>query len=56
MRAEIERLLADLDDAARDARHFEQIVDEAIEVMDLPLHHFAGLLRPRLRRTPRTAS
>ena len=39
---EIERLLLDLDDAARDARHFEQIVDEAVEVMDLPLHHRAG--------------
>ena len=45
---QVERLLADLDDAARNARHFEQIVDEAIEVMDLALHHFAGLLRARI--------
>ena len=41
MRGEIERLLLDLDDAARDARHLEQVVDQAVEVVDLPLHHRA---------------
>ena len=41
MRAQIERLLADLDDAARDARHFEQVVDQPVEVLHLPLHHRA---------------
>ena len=50
--AEIERPLADFDDAARDARHFEQVVDETIEVMNLPLHHLAGLLRARIIERP----
>ena len=50
--AEIERLLADFDDAARDARHLEQVVDQPVEVMNLPLHHFAGLQRARIVEGP----
>ena len=30
-----------LDDAAGDPRYLEEIVDQAVEVMDLPLHHCA---------------
>ena len=46
---EIERFALDVDQAARDARHFEQIVHQPHEVADLALHDRAS---PARRRGP----
>jgi len=50
---EIDGLPAHLDQSARDPRHFEQIVDEAHEVIDLSFHHRAKTSRHRLGRARR---
>ena len=49
MKREIERLALHVDHAARDARHFEQIVDQPNEVADLALHDWRS---PERRRDP----
>src|SRR5262249_28969026 len=42
-RGQLQRLLAEGDLAAHDARHVEQVVHQPHQVRHLPLHHRAGL-------------
>ena len=58
---EIDALLAQLDLAAGDARHFHQIVHEPDHVVDLPLHHVVRAARaapswPAMRRMQRVVN